>query len=455
MGKNAFLSTESKKPYSEAATTVTKKEVPDLKLIYVVIDGMSDLPLTELRNETPMGVADTPNMDRLAWNGKTGLMYSVGKGIAPESDVAVISILGYDPFKYSTGRGVLEAVGAGLPMKNDDLALRCNFATVGRGNKIIDRRAGRDLNTREAQSLADGINQRVKLQSYPATFKFKNTTGHRGVLIIERKNKPLSSKITNTDPAYTRVEGLGVAASEAAMTVKQCEPLDRSEEAKAAAVLVNEFTEKSRNVLNRHEINRKRAAQGKLKANLILTRDAGHLLPDFFNINHRYRVRFTCLADMPVERGIAKLVGMNLVDLPPPSKDLKSDCLLRVKKLLDLHPRYDCFYIHIKGPDEPGHDGNFKLKTKLIETIDKYFLGKLLPEIKLNNSIVCVTADHSTPCKLKSHSDDPVPVLIAGNRIKGDEITKFSEKECKKGSLGLLKRGTLLMPKLMRLLKPR
>jgi 2,3-bisphosphoglycerate-independent phosphoglycerate mutase len=426
-----------------------------LKLIYVVIDGLGDLPLTELRNETPLGIADTPNMDRLAWNGKTGLMYSVGKGIAPESDVAVISILGYDPFKYSTGRGVLEAVGAGLTMKNGDLALRCNFATIGRGNKIIDRRAGRDLNSREAQSLADAINQKVKLQSYPATFKFENTTGHRAVLVIKRKGKPLSSKITNTDPAYTRVEGLGVAAPEAAMILKQCEPLEDTEETKAAAILVNEFTRKSCNVLNRHDVNRKRAAERKLKANLILSRDAGHLLPSFFNINNRYRVRFACLADMPVERGIAKLVGMRLVDLPPPSKDLKNDCLFRVRKLLDLLPRYDCFYIHIKGPDEPGHDGNFKLKTQLIETIDKFFLGKLLPEIRLNNSIVCVTADHSTPCKLKNHSDDPVPVLIAGDRIKGDEVAKFSEKECRKGSLGTLKRGTLLMPKLMRLLKPR
>jgi len=400
-------------------------------------------------------MADTPNMDRLAWNGKTGLMYAVGKGIAPESDVAVISILGYDPFKYSTGRGVLEAVGAGLPIESGDLALRCNFATIGRGNTIEDRRAGRNLNAGEARALAESINQKVKLESYPASFKLKNTTGHRAVLVIKRKGKPLSSKITNTDPAYTRVEGLGVVASENAMILRKCEPMDNSEEAKAAATLVNEFTEKSHNVLNRHEINKKRAAEGKLKANLILSRDAGHLLPNFFNINHRYRVRFACLADMPVERGIAKLVGMHLVDLPPPSKDLKNDCLFRVKKLLDLLPRYDCFYIHIKGPDEPGHDGNFKLKTQLIKTVDKFFFGRLLPEIRLNNHIVCVTADHSTPCKLKNHSDDPVPVLIAGDRIKGDEVTKFSEKECKRGSLGLLKRGTLLMPKLMRLLKPR
>jgi 2,3-bisphosphoglycerate-independent phosphoglycerate mutase len=382
-------------------------------------------------------------------------MYAVRKGIAPESDVGVISILGYDPFKYSTGRGILEAVGAGLSVKNGDLALRCNFATMGLANKIIDRRAGRNLTTKEAQLLADNINEKVKLDSYPATFEFKSTTGHRAVLVVKRKGNPLSSKITNTDPAYTRVEGLGVAASEPTMTLKQCEPMDSGEEAKAAATLVNEFTRKSYTLLNRHEINKKRAAEGKLKANLVLSRDAGHLLPDFYSINHRYRLHFACLADMPVERGIAKLAGMHLVDLPPPSKDLKSDCMFRVKKLLDLLPRYDCFYIHIKGPDEPGHDGNFKLKTQLIEEIDKYFFGKLLPKVNLNNHIVCITADHSTPCKLKNHSDDPVPVLVAGDRIKGDEATKFSEKECKKGSLRLLKHGTLLMPRLMRFLNPR
>jgi 2,3-bisphosphoglycerate-independent phosphoglycerate mutase len=382
-------------------------------------------------------------------------MYAVRKGIAPESDVGVISILGYDPFKYSTGRGILEAVGAGLSVKNGDLALRCNFATVGRGNKIIDRRVGRSLTTREAKLLADSVSEKVRLDSYPATFEFKSTTGHRAVLVVKRKGKPLSSKITNTDPAYARVEGLGVAASEPSMILKQCEPMDGSEEAKAATALLNEFTRKSYTLLNRHEINKKRANEGKLKANLILSRDAGHILPDFFNINQRYRVRFACLADMPVERGIAKLAGMHLVDLPPPSKDLKSDCLFRVKKLLDLLPRYDCFYIHIKGPDEPGHDGNFRLKARLIEEIDKSFLGRFLPKINSSSHIICITADHSTPCKLKNHSDDPVPVLISGDRIKGDEATKFSEKECKKGSLGLLKRGTMLMPKLMSLLKRR
>jgi len=424
-----------------------------LKLIYVVVDGMGDLPIRELGNETPLSVAETPNMDDLARNGKTGLMYTVGKGIAPESDVAVISILGYDPFKYSTGRGVLEAIGAGMRMRNGDLALRCNFATLGRRKEIIDRRAGRDLTTEEAEQLSRTINEKVKLQSYPVGFEFKNTIGHRAVLVIRSREKTLSSKITNTDPSYSRVGELGVAETKVEMVVKKCESMNRSDEAKVSASLVNEFVEKSHRVLEDHEVNKRRVAEGKLKANLILTRDAGHLLPNFFNINEKYNVRFACLADMPVERGISKLAGMHLVNLPPPSNDLKRDCLLRAKKLLEQLRSYDCFYVHIKGPDEPAHDGKFQLKTQMIATIDKHFFGKLLPKINLDDCVVCVTADHSTPCKLKAHSDDPVPLLISGNGIKGDKIEKFSEKTCKSGSLGVLEHGSELMPKLMGFLK--
>jgi 2,3-bisphosphoglycerate-independent phosphoglycerate mutase len=424
-----------------------------MKLIYVVIDGLGDLPIRELGNETPLGAANTPNLDFLARKGKTGLMYTVGKGIAPESDVGVISILGYNPFKYATGRGVLEAVGAGVEMKNGDLALRCNFATLGKDNRIIDRRVGRDLTNEESSKLSRAVNESVKLESYPADFELKATVNYRAVLVIRSRTKALSSKITNTDPAYKRVEKLGVVEKDAVMRLKQCEPLDKTDEAKVSAALVNEFTAKSHKVLDRHEVNRRRVARGKLKANVLLSRDAGNLLPEFFKINERYNARFSCLADMPVERGIAKLAGMSLVDLPPPSNDLKRDCLLRIRKLFEVMPMSDCFYIHIKGTDEPGHDGNFRLKQQLIGVIDRYFFGELLQRIDLSNYVICVTADHSTPCLLKAHSDDPVPLLISGDKIKSDNTKKFSEKECKKGSLGILMHGTELMPKLMRLVK--
>ena len=411
---------------------------------------MGDLPTKELGNRTPLEAAQTPTMDFLAKKGKTGLMYTVRKGVAPESDVAVTSILGYSPFKFSTGRGVLEAVGADIAVKDGDLALRCNFATLGEGNKIIDRRAGRDLTDGEAASLSKTVNKEVRLESYSAEFEFKNTIGYRAVLVIRSKEKPLSSNVTNTDPAYFRFKSLGVAKPKTEMILQRCEPLDSSEKAKISSALVNEFVGKSRTVLDRHEVNERRVAEGKLKANVIITRDAGHLLPRFFSINQKYGVQFASLADMPVERGISHLAGMHVTMIPPPSHNLGKDCALRVDKLLALLPSYDCFYIHIKGPDEPGHDGNCKLKTELISTIDKYFLEKLLNSINLEEFVICVTADHATPCELRAHSDDPVPLLISGDRIQGDNVQEFSEKECKKGSLGLLSHGTVLMPKLAR-----
>lgn len=422
-------------------------------MIYVIIDGMGDLPIEELGNRTPLEASETPNMDFLAERGKTGLMYTVKKGFAPESDVAVISILGYDPFKYSTGRGVFEAIGADLSMEDGDLALRCNFATLGRDEEIVDRRVGRSLTAEEAKELSQAINDKVKLESYPANFDFKSTIGHRAALIIRSRETSLSSSITNTDPAYSRSEKLGMAKTKVEMILQECQPMDETEEAKISAQLVNEFVEKSREVLEKHEINRKRASEEKLKANIILTRDAGHLLPNFFNINEKYGLRFVSLTDMPVERGISKLTGMHMVSLPPPSKDLKKDCEIRLKELMEILPSYDCFYIHIKGPDEPGHDGKFNLKAHLISIIDEHFLGKLLEGTKLENYVFCVTSDHSTPCKLKAHSDDPVPLLISGHKIQGDNVCRFSEKHCKKGSLGILDNGTKLIPKLVSFLE--
>jgi 2,3-bisphosphoglycerate-independent phosphoglycerate mutase len=414
---------------------------------------MGDLPIKSLGNKTPLEAAETPNMDALAKNGKIGLMYSVKKGVAPESDVAVISLLGYDPFKYSTGRGVIEAVGAGLKMKDGDLALRCNLATLGEGKTIIDRRVARSLSTEEATELSQTANEQVKLESYPATFEFRNTQGHRAILLIKSKKNPLSSNITNSDPAYTIINGLGVALAKVEMVLKPCEPMDKTEEAKNSAALVNEFIDKTHKLWDNHPINIKRVAEGKLKANVVLTRDAGHLLPKFFNINQRYHVNFACLADMQAERGIAQLAGMDSMLLSPPSGNLQKDYELRVEALLGILPKHDCIYIHLKGPDEPGHDGNCTLKTQIISAIDKYFFGPLLKQISLKDNLICITTDHATPCSLKVHTDTPVPVLISGNKIEGGKAVKFSEKECAKGSLGTIDRGCKLMPKLMALLK--
>ena len=305
----------------------------------------------------------------------------------------------------------------------------------------------------EADELAQAVNGQVRLESYPVGFQIKSTATYRAALVVRSEEKRLSGNISNTDPAYKRINSVGVADLEAEMVLKTCEPLDDTEEAKISAELVNEFTRKATPVLDQHEVNRRRVKEGKLKANVVISRDGGNIVPKFPSLSELYGLNFVCLADMNVERGISRLAGMSLVDLPLPSKSLEKDCELRVKKLFEVLPSYDCFYIHIKGPDVPGHDGDFDLKSRLIAIVDKYFVGEILQQINLEDHVVCITADHATPCKLKAHSDDPVPLLIAGNKLQGDRVQRFSEKECRMGELGVLLKGTELMPRLVKYVK--
>ncbi len=421
------------------------------KVLYIVLDGLGDLPLKELNNKTPLEAALTPNLDRLAQKGKTGVVNTAGKGIAPESDIAVISLLGYDAHKYYTGRGPLEAFAENLTIHEGNLALRVNFATVDADAKTIkDRRVGRSLATEEAAALSKEINSKVTLSN--ATFEFKNTVGHRGVLVIRGMHSKLSGWVTNTDPAYGREGAFGVAKEKFENAVAESVAMpghENSAEAKEAALLLNEFTRISHKVLNESALNKKRVLEGKLPANVILSRDAGDSLPKFPNIFSLYHMKFGSFVQMPVERGIALLTGMEIIDVPASSGHLDVDYPVWVKIALDSIKNFDGIYVHIKGPDEPAHDGNYALKRESIEAIDKFFFANLLPSIDLDEFIICVTADHSTVCAMKAHSADPVPLLIAGNKITPDGSMSFSEKAAKLGSIGEIT-GQDIMPLLVK-----
>jgi len=424
------------------------------KLLYIVLDGLGDRPVKALGGKTPLEAAETPLMDKLAKNANMGFVYTVGKNIAPESDVAVISILGYDPNKYYSGRGPLESYAENIDINEGDLAFRVNFATREPDTrKIIDRRVGRNLSTEEATLLAKEVNSKVKLTG--ADFIFKNTIGHRGVLVIRKKKGKLSAEITNTDPAYDKEGVYGVAKETFKNIIQISEPTEKfkdSPEARTAANLTNEFVDKSSSVLESSDINKKRKEKGEMPANLILTRDSGDRLPTFPKIQELYHLNIGCFVEMPVEKGIALLTGMNIVNVPLPTKDLKKDYTLRAEKVVEALGAFDALYIHIKGPDEPAHDGDYEHKKESIEAIDKYFFGQLLPNIDIDNTIITVTADHSTPCELKAHSDDPVPLMISGTGFRSDGLEAFSERNSKKGSLGALQ-GHELMNLFIRYIK--
>ncbi|RJP68544.1 MAG: 2,3-bisphosphoglycerate-independent phosphoglycerate mutase [Candidatus Abyssobacteria bacterium SURF_17] len=423
------------------------------KILYIVLDGLGDRPTPALGNRTPLEAANTPVMDKLARMGENGVMYTVAPGIAPESDIAVISILGYDAYKYYTGRGPLESHAVGLKVSLGDLAYRVNFGTMGDGRKIIDRRVGRNLTTAEADELCREINERVKLTSVPgASFEFKNTIEHRGVLVIRCGGK-LSAMVSNTDPAYGREGLLGVALEKFEDIVQTCVPLDdakNSEAAKMSAKLTNEFVDKSHEVLEQAEVNAKRRAQGKMPGNLILTRDGGDRLPKMPPISEQFGVQFGCFQEMPVEKGIAMLTGMDIVPVPQASGNPERDYPYLAKKAAEELPKYGGLYIHIKGPDLPGHDGLAEKKRDIIEAIDRFFLANLVPSLDFSDVVLTLTADHSTPCILKAHSADPVPLLILDSSLKPDGTKAYTEAECAKGKLGTI-RGIQLLPRLVEL----
>lgn len=416
-----------------------------------MLDGLGDEPHPDLGGRTPLESARKPLMDSLAKRGASGLLYTVAKDIAPESDIAVISILGYSSESY-TGRGPLEAHAAGLRVGKGDLAYRVNFATVADGMRIVDRRAGRSLSREDAKGLEEEVNRNVRLESGPARFSFRSTVGHRGVLVFYPESGSLSPWVTNTDPAYKREGLFGVALPVFENTVQECTPLEgheHDEAARLSSMLTNEFIMKSHEVLEECSVNRQRRARGEPAANVILTRDAGAGLPDFTAIRDLYGARFGCFVEMPVERGIALLTGMDIIEVGELSGNREKDYTMLAGKVLDTIGTYDGLYVHIKGPDVPAHDGNYREKVRVIEDIDAFFFGKLLPGLDLARTLVVITADHSTSCMQKAHTAHPVPLVLSGDGVAPDGTREFGESTSARGSLGGLV-GKELMPLLMK-----
>ena len=403
-------------------------------MVYVLLDGVGDLPHPNLVGKTPLDAASTPNLDRLAKNGTMGQVITVGKGIAPESDIAVFNMLGYK-FKHDdyAGRGVVEAIGIGIDFKDGDLALRGNFATLNDDGVIIDRRAGRNIEKQDTEAVSNEIEEKIKFSDENATAIITPTIGHRLVIRI-RSNCTLSSNISNTDPAYVRVAGMGIAkAVTDFLKIEKCLPLDEESHTKLASKLVNELTEQSLDIMKKSKVNERRKENDKKLLNGILLRDAGNIYPKVTPINDLHSMKFSCIVDMPVEIGISKILKMKTYDAGG-----RTDYEEKAKVAAKAMDEQNAVYVHLKGPDEFGHDGDAQGKMENIEEIDKRFFGTLLDNIDSSKVAVIVSADHSTPCINKGHSADPVPLLISGDMVTNDDTQRFTETEAKKGRIGLI-----------------
>ncbi|MGZ4883745.1 MAG: 2,3-bisphosphoglycerate-independent phosphoglycerate mutase [Halobacteriota archaeon] len=392
------------------------------KILFVVLDGAADRPTVAAT--TPLKAANTPFFDRLAQEGISGIMDVIAPGTPPGSDTAHLALLGYPVDDVYTGRGPFEAAGVGINVRPGDIAFRGNFATIKDG-VVVDRRAGRIDDTK---SLSDAIREQLDLD---CEFVFKESAGHRAVLVL--RGEGLSPKITQTDPK--RLGPLLLA-----------KPTAKDASSRRTAKIVNDFTRQVSLILDNHPVNVERSRSNQLPANAVLLRGVGsvpHLVP----FEKRTGLKAAVIAATALVIGIGKLTGMTYVPTQGATGHVDSNIEEKVKNVNTSLKRHAFVLLNIKGADEAGHDGNFNAKTHFLTRVDRALLNLEIDD----ETVVVITADHTTPTSLKEHTGDPVPFLIRGNGVRVDQTSVFDEYIAATGGMNRIC-GRDMMPVLIDLL---
>jgi 2,3-bisphosphoglycerate-independent phosphoglycerate mutase len=373
----------------------------ETKIVLLVLDGLGGLP-REVGGPTALEAARTPNLDALAAQGVAGLVHPVGPGITPGSGPGHLALFGYDPLQYRIGRGVLEALGIDFELTPADIAARGNFCTLDDAGRITDRRAGR-LSTEACVDLT-GVLDTIRVEGIEVFVR--PVKEHR--LVVVFRGEGLSDQLTESDPQRV---------GEAPPKVEA-----KSPEAARAAGLINAFIEEARLLLRE-----------KHPANMILLRGlAKH--PNLPTFQELYQLRAAAIAVYPMYRGLGKLAGMEALGTGPSVRE-------EFETLRRHWQAYDFFYVHVKGTDTAGEDGNFPAKVAVIEEVDREIPALLA----LRPDVMIVTGDHSTPAAIKAHSWHPVPILLSARWCRPDGVQEFSERGSLQGGLGRL-RGKEILP---------
>lgn len=374
------------------------------KIILLVMDGLGGLPMTP-GGPTELEAARTPNMDRLAKEGCSGLSIPVARGIAPGSGPAHLGLFGYDPLVYDIGRGILEAIGIGLQVGPGDVAVRGNFCTVDADGLITDRRAGR-IPTEEGAKRVEMLKE---IQVDGLNIDIRVGEDYRFAMVLHGQD--LSDDIDDTDPQATGVPTLPARP--------------RSAEAERTAGLVNQWLQQARERL-------RDAAPANMCTLRGFAKDPN--LPKYSDV---YKLRAACVAVYPMYKGVAQLVGMDIIDTHHDDSIAQE-----FATVASIWQDYDFVFCHVKPTDSRGEDGNFDAKVAVIEAVD----AALPTLIDLNPSVLMITGDHSTPAKLKAHSWHPVPTLLwAPETHMPDLVQSFGERPAMAGGLGQFPAADLMV----------
>jgi 2,3-bisphosphoglycerate-independent phosphoglycerate mutase len=369
------------------------------KIVLLVMDGIGDLPHPEHGLKTPLEAAKTPNLDSLAPRSAMGRLLPVAPGITPGSGPGHLGLFGYDPASTPVGRGVLEALGAGLELKPGDVAARANFCTVDAAGVVTDRRAGR-ISSETCAKLVE------KLKTACARFEDVDVVlqagkGHRFVGVL--RGPGLGGAVSDADPHQ---EGKPIPLAR---------PLSPGAGHEKTTRIVNAFVAKAREVL-----------RGETPANAALMRGLSER-PSLAGYRERFKLRAAAIAAYPMYRGVAQLAGMSLF----PVGEEPAEAFVAAKREWGS---FDFFFIHMKATDMAGEDGDFIAKARAIEAVDR-----ALPAlVALAPDVICVTGDHSTPVPMKGHSWHPVPAMVTGAWAGADGFPRFHEGHARAGSLGVL-----------------
>lgn len=377
---------------------------PDTKLVLLVLDGIGDIATSETRFLTPLEAAKTPNLDELAKASALGRMTPVAPGVTPGSGPGHLGLFGYDPLEYEVGRGVIEALGLGIELKAGDVAARANFATLDDKGIVTDRRAGR-IPTEVNEALCAKLQKIKKVDG--AEVIIRPGKSHRFVVVF--RGKGLEGPLTDSDPHH---EGAPMKKVEAAV---------KSSKAKEAAAIVNAFYAKALPLIEKER-----------PANGFLLRGIAHL-PKIPTFEERFGLKGGAIAVYPMYKGLAQLIGMQKLEGTNTTQE-------EFEKYLAEYGNYNYFFIHVKGTDMAGEDGNFDQKVAVVEDVDRA-LPTLLQKKPM---VLAITGDHSTPVPMKSHSWHPQPVMIHGPVSGSDKLDRFTETNANRGSLGNFKSRNLI-----------